>query len=54
MVEDYQNAAEIIVQIVNAVVVVTILAGAVAGLRLYFRKRVGRSRNTDVNQNDSE
>ena len=53
MLEDYQNAAEIIVQIVNAVVVVTILAGAVAGLRLFFGKRVGRSRNTDVNQNDS-
>jgi hypothetical protein len=54
MLENYQNAAEIIVQIVYAVVVVTILVGAVAGLRLLFGKRVGRIRNTDVSQHDSD
>lgn len=54
MVEDYQNAAEIIVQFVNAVVIIALLVGAVVGFRFYFGKRGGRSRNTDENQNDSE
>jgi len=47
MLESYQNAAEIIVQIVYVVVVVTIVVGAAAGLRLLFRKRAGRIRKTD-------
>ena len=54
MVEDYQNAAEIIVQIVNAVVVIALLAGAIAGLLFFFGKRIGRDRNADEKQNDNE
>jgi hypothetical protein len=46
MLEDYQNAAEIIVLIVYAVVVVTILVGAIAGLRIFFGKRGRKNDST--------
>lgn len=54
MLENYQSAAEIIVLIVYAVVVLTILVGAAAGLRLLFRKRVGRTRKTDDIREDDD
>ena len=54
MLENYQSAAEIIVQIVYAVVIVAILAGAAAGLRLLFGKRAGSDRNTHTNTHDTD
>lgn len=42
MLEDYQSAAEIIVQIVYAVVIIALLVGAVAGLQILFAKRSRR------------
>ena len=41
MLENYQSAAEIIVLMVYAVVVIAILVGVVAGLRLILGKRNG-------------
>ena len=39
MLENYQSAAEIIVLMVYAVVVIAVLVGVVAGLRLVLGKR---------------
>jgi hypothetical protein len=50
----YQNAAEIIVQFVYALVVISVLAAAAAGLWIFFKKRAANSRNANGDQNSGD
>ena len=53
MVQEYQNAAEIIVQIVYAVVLISVIVGAVYALRLMFGKTNDQFENTINNTNSN-
>jgi hypothetical protein len=47
---EYQSAAELIVQLVNLVVVVAVVAGIFVGLRLLIRRQKGNAdRDQDGN-----
>jgi len=50
MLEDYQNAAEIIVQLIYGAAIIATLAGGVAAIRFLWHKRVRRTRETNVSQ----
>ena len=50
----YQHAAEVIVQLVYALVVISVLAVAVAGLWMLFRKRADKRHNVNGDQNGGD
>ena len=50
----YQYAAEVVVQLGYALVVISVLAVAVAGLWILFRKRTDKRPNVNGDQNSGD